>query len=209
MSIAKEVEGYIKHLTYGSVFTHKQLVNRLNGHESQISQSLAILKENNVVMPIDRGLWMRPKKTRFGIVYASPEKIVAALEADRNVLAVPTGAAVLNEIGASTQLGMVSAYVTTKRIEPIAVGKTVIYFRHSRSFENVAAKLKGLSKSEKHQTAKIWVALEYAGQKLAMGEIVSFRKAFERLSPKAQEKLLAATEIKISWAKPLLEGAGE
>ncbi|WP_409524710.1 DUF6088 family protein [Nitrincola sp. MINF-07-Sa-05] len=209
MNIAKEVEGYIKHLTYGSVFTHKQLVNRLNGHGSRISQSLAILKENNVVMPIDRGLWMRPKKTRFGIVYASPEKIVAALEADRNILAVPAGAAALNEIGASTQLGMVSAYVTTKRIEPITVGKTVIHFRHSRSFENAAAKLKGLSKPEKHQAAKIWVALEYAGQKLATEEIASFRKAFERLSLKAQEKLLAATEIKISWAKSLLEEAYE
>lgn len=209
MNIAKKVEVYVKHRTYGSVFSHKQLVKRLGGHSSRISQSLAALKENNVVIPIERGLWMRPKETRFGIVYASPETVVAALEVDRNVLAAPAGAAALNEIGASTQLGMASAYVTTKRIEPITVGKTVIHFRHSRSFANAVGKLSGLSKSEKHQAAKIWVALEYAGQKLVTEKITAFRNAVKRLSPKAREKLLAATEVKIGWAKPLLEEACE
>jgi len=205
MSIAEQVAEYVRHRPYGSIFTHKQLVNHLGGHGSRISQSLNELEKAKVVLPIERGLWQRPKQTRFGIVLASPEKVVSILERERKVFAVPSGAKVLNELGASTQLPMKPIFISNKRIQPITLGKTVIQFNYSRSFASAVEGLAGLSIGEKKLAAKLWVALEYAGESHAAREKQAFVRAFSELTPKGQAKLLATFSGKLKWAKQVLE----
>jgi len=209
MNIGEQVSEYVKHRSFGSVFTHQQLVMRFGGHGSRISQSLAELQKAAVIMPIERGLWQRPKKTRFGIIQASPETVVSVLEKTREVFIVPAGAAALNEIGASTQLAMKPSYLSTKRIKSIQLGNTIIQFKYSRSLGSVESKLAGLPYTEKKQAAKLWVALHYAGEEHARRELKAFSSAFVILSEKAQTKLLGAFEGKMLWAKNVVEGSNE
>ena len=209
MNIGERVEEYVKHRSFGSVFTHQQLVARFGGHGSRISQSLAELQKTQVVMPIERGLWQRPKKTRFGIVQASPQTVVSVLEKIREAFIVAAGATALNEIGASTQMAMKPSYISTKRIKPIQLGKTIIKFEYSRSLGSLESKLAGLPAAEKKQAAKLWVALHYAGEEHARRELKAFSSAFEHLSEKAQSKLLGAFEGRMKWAKSVVEGSSE
>jgi hypothetical protein len=209
MNIGERVEEYVKHRSFGSVFSHQQLVKRFGGHSSRISQSLAELEKAKEIMPIERGLWQRPKKTRFGIVQASPQTVVSVLEKTREVFIIYAGAAALNEIGASTQMAMKSSYLSTKRIKPIKMGKTVIQFKYSRSLGTVEAMLTGLSATEKKQAAALWVALHYAGEDHARRELKAFSEAFEHLSAKAQTKLQKVFVGKMLWAKDVMEASNE
>ncbi len=205
MNIDERVEAYVKHRSFGSVFSHQQLVKRFGGRSRRISQSLAKLRKAKEIMPIGRGLWQRPKITRFGVVQASPQTVVSILEKTREAFIVYAGAAALNEIGASSQLPMKSSYLTTKRIMPIKMGKTTVNFKYSRSLKTVEAMLTGLSATEKKQAAELWAALHYAGEDHARGESKAFSEAFEHLSEKAQTKLQQVFLRKMLWAKEVVE----
>jgi alkylated DNA nucleotide flippase Atl1 len=205
MSIAEQVAQYVKHRPYGSVFTSRQLAKHLGGHNSRVSQSLHELEKAQMVVSIERGIWQRPKTTRFGPVLAQPEAVVKTVERERGAFMVPSGAKALNEIGASTQLPMKPVFVSNKRIHSIKLGKKVIEFQYSRAFASAVEKLSGLSSIEKRKAAKLWVALEYAGEKHAFRSTKQFKEAFHQLSPKAREKFISACNGKLKWAKSIME----
>ena len=205
MTISEKIAEYVKRQPYGGVFTHKQLVKRFGGHGPLISQSLKKLKEAELIAPLERGLWQRPKPTRFGPAFATPEKIVSVLAKERKAFVVPSGAKTLNEFGASTQMPMKPVFISTKRIQPIKLGKAQIEFKYSQDFEHAVKHLSGLSKDEKETAARLWVALEYAGKEHAEREGNVFKKVYLSLSEKGQKKLISALEGKLKWAQPILE----
>ncbi len=66
-----------------------------------------------------------------------------------------------------------------KRIQPITIGKTVIQFNYSRAFASAVVGLAGLPIGEKKLAAKLWVALEYAGESHAVREKQQLAEEFE------------------------------
>lgn len=206
MNISEKVAAYVKHNSYGYVFTHQDVAKRVGGHESRVSQVLKKLEQSHTVVHVAPGLWQRPKKTRFGVVLASPEQIAAGAARKRDAFVVPAGAKALNEIGGSTQLPMKSVFISNKRIQPITVGKRTVQFQYSRSFEALSESLKGLPKSEKTKAAKVWVALDYAGEREATRVPEVFAKSFNSLSEEAQVKLKSFLQKRMKWAIPLLMG---
>jgi len=204
MAIEQAFLEYIENLPGGSVFAREELLCRFEGYEKQISRLLSTLKDRGEVLPIGRGLWQCPRQSRFGVIFASPEAVVAALERTRGLFTVPAGAKVLNEIGASTQLPMKRRYVATKRVRSITLGKVTIEFEYRHAFATMVGKLEKLSSAEKRSVARLWVALDCAGRKHALNQKLAFRRAFGELSNHAQQQLSAVLTGKLEWARELL-----
>jgi len=158
---------------------------------------------------LTRGLWQRPRKHALALSRRHRRPWSRLLEKIREAFIVAAGATALNEIGASTQMAMKPSYISTKRIKPIQLGKTIIKFEYSRSLGSVESKLAGLPAAEKKQAAKLWVALHYAGEEHARRELKAFSSAFEHLSEKAQFKLLGVFEGRMKWAKSVVESSSE
>lgn len=204
MSIEKEFFEFVENLPGGCVVGRVELFRRFEGQELQISCLLSDLKKGELILPVGRDMWQLPRRTRFGVVLASPESVVEALERNRDVTIVPNGAKILNEIGASTQLPLKRQFVATKRIQPISLGKTTIEFKYRRAFATAVSKLEMLSKTEKRRVARFWVALDYAGMKYVSSERDLFRRAFRTLSNDEQQALLKSTTGKLKWVHKIL-----
>lgn len=204
MSIEKEFFEFIENLPGGCVVGRLELFRRFEGQERRISRLLSDLKKRELILSVGRDMWQCPRQTRFGVVLASPESVVEALERNRDVTIVPNGAKILNEIGASTQLALKRQFVATKRIQPIDLGKITIEFEYRRAFATAVSKLDMLSKTEKRRVARFWVALDYAGLKYVSSEPDHFRHAFQTLSTDEQRALLKSTTGKLKWAHKIL-----
>jgi|GEM_PF-1889294 len=204
MTVIEDILKHIRHLPYGSVFTRQEISDHLGVEKSLVSDALRRLASSGELRHISRGLWQRPKQTRFGIVFASPESVVSALERSRDVFIVPAGAKTLNEIGASTQLPMKARFMATRRIRPLKLGNQLIEFECNKAFTRAMDALADSSPSQRKRVARLWVALQYAGERHATHEKEAFCKAFRELSPRERQMLLQVLTGELSWARSIL-----
>jgi hypothetical protein len=207
--ISYSIENHIYAIPDACVFTRNDIARHLGLDKTQVSQALQRLAKKGEIEHISRGLWQRPKFTRFGPVSACAENVCAALERNRDVLIVPCGARVLNEIGASTQLPMKHRFLSTKPIKTIKFGKKSIEFEYSPAFASACTNLKSLPEAEQRVVAGLWGALVYAGQKHATVRSTSFKRAFDALSLCGQDHLLDCLSGRLSWAQALLKGSAD
>jgi len=204
MTVIQQAEEYIKNKSIGTIFSFGQIVAKLNVPKDSLSHALAKLEAKNRVSRLERGLWHRPKITRFGIVGPKPETVAAMIAKERNAFTIPAGAAAVNALGWSTQMSMIYSYISTKRILPLCVNKHQITFRYSRAFEEAIKKLEGLNSEEKRRAAMLWVALEYLGKKEAQEKLELIQNSFTQLSTRAQKKFRTTLNGKLSWATAIM-----
>lgn len=101
MSVSKMVEQEIEKLDDGSVLTLEDL--RALGSRSAIATALARLAQKSVIVRLRRGLYMKPKKSRFGPLPPSSESTLSALT-HKGKKSYPAGASAYNKLGLTTQV---------------------------------------------------------------------------------------------------------
>ncbi len=82
-------------------------------HSEFVGSTLAELTESGVLFKMAQGIYVKPRKSRFGLVFPSIEKIVQAIAMRDNAEVLPTGTTALNALGLSTQVPMNYAYLTS------------------------------------------------------------------------------------------------
>ena len=82
-------------------------------HSEFVGSTLAELSESGVLFKMAQGIYVKPRKSRFGLVLPSIEKIVQAIAMRDNAEVLPTGTTALNALGLSTQVPMNYAYLTS------------------------------------------------------------------------------------------------
>ena len=82
-------------------------------HSEFVGSTLAELTENGVLFKMAQGIYVKPRKSRFGLVLPSIEKIVQAIAMRDNAEVLPSGTTALNALGLSTQVPMNYAYLTS------------------------------------------------------------------------------------------------
>ncbi len=205
MTVYQQAEEYIKHRPFGTVFSFGQIVAKLDVSKDSLAHALAKLEAKNHVSRLERGLWHRPKVTRFGVIGPKPETVAAIIVKERGAFVVPAGAAAVNALGWSTQMSMIYNYISTKRISPLNIGKHQINFRYSRAFEDAMKKLDGLNPKEKKRASILWAALEYLGENEAQGKSKLIQQSFTQLSTRTQKKFISTLNGKLSWVLGILE----
>lgn len=82
-------------------------------HSEFVGGTLAELTSEGVLVKLAQGIYAKPRKSRFGVVFPSVEKIVQAIATRDNAEILPSGMTALNALGLSTQIPMNYTYLTT------------------------------------------------------------------------------------------------
>ncbi|NQT58276.1 MAG: hypothetical protein HQ557_04760 [Bacteroidetes bacterium] len=203
-TVVSKVETYVKHQRPGAVFTFNTVVSRLGvTQKDTVNHALKKLIVSNEIIHVMKGIYTRPKMSRFGAIPVEPGKVVQVTADNNGASVYPDGAAVLNALGLSTQLSMSYSYVATKRITSFQLNNTNIKIRYSRALERAEKMIIGLRKDEKKRVMLLWIALENLGEFGAGQYQEQIQNIFSELAPKAQKLLVNSFKRKLSWAGKL------
>ena len=82
-------------------------------HSEFVGGTLAELTNDGILVKLAQGIYAKPRKSRFGNVLPSVDKIVQAIAVRDNAQIIPSGITALNILGLSTQVQMNYTYLTT------------------------------------------------------------------------------------------------
>lgn len=82
-------------------------------HAEFVGGTLSELANEGVLTKIAQGIYAKPRKSRFGVVLPTVDKVVLAIATRDNAQVLPSGMTVLNVLGLSTQVPMNYTYLTT------------------------------------------------------------------------------------------------
>lgn len=82
-------------------------------HSEFVGGMLAELTNDGILVKLAQGIYAKPRKSRFGNVLPSVDKIVQAIAVRDNAQIIPSGITALNILGLSTQVQMNYTYLTT------------------------------------------------------------------------------------------------
>ena len=82
-------------------------------HSEFVGGTLAELTQEGILVKLAQGIYAKPRRSRFGLVLPSVDKIVQAIAARDNAEVLPSGMTALNVLGLSTQVPMKYSYLTT------------------------------------------------------------------------------------------------
>ncbi|MCH5240613.1 MAG: hypothetical protein J1F38_10350 [Muribaculaceae bacterium] len=98
--------------------------------DEYVGHIMSDLVKGGELYRLGRGIYLKSKKTRFGIVYPELDYIAKAIGERDNADILPTGAMALNMLGLSTQIPMKPTYITTGSARVIEIdGRTIIFKR--------------------------------------------------------------------------------
>ena len=72
-------------------------------HAEFVGSTLSELTSEEVLTKIAQGIYAKPRKSRFGIVLPTVDKVVQAIATRDNAQVLPSGMTALNILGLSTQ----------------------------------------------------------------------------------------------------------
>ncbi len=82
-------------------------------HTEFVGSILSELTAEGVLVKISQGIYTKPRKSRFGVVLPSVDKVVQAIAVRDNAEVLPSGMTALNALGLSTQVPMNYTFLTT------------------------------------------------------------------------------------------------
>ena len=82
-------------------------------HSEFVGGTLAELTNEGILVKLAQGIYAKPRKSRFGDVLPSVDKIVQDIAVRDNAQIIPSGITALNILGLSTQVQMNYTYLTT------------------------------------------------------------------------------------------------
>lgn len=114
----------------GEPFTTARLLGL--GPRATVDQALSRLTREGSLTRVRRGVYMRPKFSRFvGNVPADPEAVIRAIAASTGEIIAPTGATAANQLGLTTQVALGHVYRTSGRSRDVRIGRTIVKLRHA------------------------------------------------------------------------------
>lgn len=103
----------------------------INGNEKIVSRALSTEEKKGRIVRLSNGVYLRPKNTRFGIVYPTIDDMVKAIAKRDKVQVQPSGVTALNKLGLSTQVPTKYTYLTSGSGRIIVLGNRTIELKRS------------------------------------------------------------------------------
>ena len=143
----------------------------LNGNEKVVSRALSAEEKKGNIVRLAKGMYLRPKSTRFGIVYPSVDEMVKAIAQRDKSKVQPCGMTALNMLGLSTQVPTKYTYLTSGSSRKLKLGDLLIELKRSVPKNFVFKTTLG---------ALLMQALKSLGEKnISKQEIVQIRKLID------------------------------
>lgn len=98
-------------------------------HTEFVGSILSELTADGTLVKIAQGIYAKPRKSRFGMVLPSVDKIVQAIATRDNAEVLPSGMTALNALGLSTQVPMNHTYLTTGSERTVKLSNRNVIFK--------------------------------------------------------------------------------
>ena len=95
-----------------------------------VTKLLAMFEKEGLVTRIAKGVYVKARKTRFGILYPSSYELVTEIAKRDKAKVIPTGATAANRLGFSTQVPMNTVYLTTGSGRKLKLGNKIVTLKH-------------------------------------------------------------------------------
>ena len=153
----------------------------LNGNEKVVGRALSAEEKKGNIVRLAKGMYLRPKSTRFGIVCPSVDEMVKAIAHRDKSKVQPSGMTALNMLGLSTQVPTKYTYLTSGSSRKLKLGDRIIELKRSVPKNFVFKTTLG---------ALLMQALKSLGEKnISRLEIVQIRKLIDNEKRMEQFKL--------------------
>ena len=127
-SISKTIRERISDIETGKLFTISDFADLNN--DRLVTRALSRLQNEEVIVRVATGIYMTPKKTKFGILYPTIDQIAQKIAERDKAQIMPTGDTALNILGLSTQVPMNAVYITNGAKRKVKVGERNIIFKN-------------------------------------------------------------------------------
>jgi hypothetical protein len=163
MSTAETIRNRVLRVRRGEPFTNTRFLKL--GSRASVDKTLSRLVEEGVIQRIARGVFVRPKKSRFiGSVMPDVAKVVAVMARDHGETIQVHGAEAARRFKLSTQVPTTPVFYTSGPSRELKVGNLIVKLRHvSHRKLHLAGKRPGLALS----------ALWYLGKNNVNANVVS------------------------------------
>jgi len=194
-TVAENILNEAKTLPEGALISAKEFLHL--GTRAAVDQALARLKQREELMPLYRGVYVRPVKTRFGMRAPAPEKVVEAIAATRAETVVPHGAAAANALGLTTQVPTKLVYLTSGKSRTFKLGAQAVEMRHAPqwmllpSHPQAGQAVRALTWLGEHRAPEALAALKQKIPQLAFNELAALRPALPEWLSKSITQALA------------------
>jgi Family of unknown function (DUF6088) len=184
-TIAERILSEAEKLPEGAVISAKEFLHL--GKRAAVDQALKCLKESEELLPLYRGVYVRPVKTRFGMRAPSAEKVIASIAATRAETVVPHGAAAANSLGLTTQVPTKLIYLTSGKTRNFKLGAQIVEMRHASEWMLLPS----------HKAAGAAVrALEWIGERGASEALKALK---QKLPQSTVDELVALRPALPAW----------
>jgi len=130
LSTAKSIRQHILRVRRGEPFTNKQLLKL--GPRTSVDKTLSRLVKEGLIQRIARGVFMRPKESRFiGKIMPDVSRVVAVMAKDHGETIQVHGAEAARQFKLSTQVPTTPVFYTSGPSRKLKIGKLSVSLKHT------------------------------------------------------------------------------
>jgi hypothetical protein len=180
-TVAENILTQAKLLPEGALISAKEFLHV--GSRAAVDQALKRLKERKELLPLYRGVYVVPVKTRFGARAPAAEKVVESIAATRAETVVAHGAAAANSLGLTTQVPTKLVYLTSGRSRRLKLGAQIVEMKHAPQWMLLPSQraageaVRALAWIGKSRASKALMALKQKLPPSTLQELVALRPA--------------------------------
>ena len=126
-TVVEEIRSIIMHCKFGAVF----FVSSFPEYDVEyVTKLLPVFEKEGLIFRISKGVYVKARKTQFGILYPSAFEIAAEIAKRDKAVIIPTGVTATNRLGFSEQVPMITSFLTTGSSRRLAIGKRTVVLKH-------------------------------------------------------------------------------
>lgn len=126
-TVAQKIRTRITRSKFGEVF----FASSFSQYDVEyVTKLLAIFEKERLITRISKGIYIKARKTRFGILYPSVYELVEVIVKRDKAKVILTGATAANRLGFSTQVPMNTEFLTTGSARKLKLGKRIVTLKH-------------------------------------------------------------------------------
>lgn len=126
-TVEHQVKTKITYARYGEVF----FVSSFPQFDVEyVTKLLSIFEKEGLITRIAKGVYVKARKTRFGVVYPSAYELVKEIAKRDKAKVYPTGDTAANRLGFSTQVPMNACFLTSGTPRTLKLGNRTVTLKH-------------------------------------------------------------------------------
>jgi len=126
-AVVQKIKNTINRSKYGEVFFASSFPKY---DVEYVTKLLAKFEKEGLIHRIAKGVYIKAKGTRFGIIYPSAYEIASKIAKRDKAKIIPTGTTAENLLGFSTQVPMNTAFLTTGSSRKLELGDRIVTLKH-------------------------------------------------------------------------------